>query len=265
LISPILQIVIALVMAQMAMAVVWLVAMRIRNAGIVDVAWAASFSLLAFFFAATGPGAIHRRLLIGGMMLLWSARLAFHLYRRVRRLHPAEDSRYEQLRKEWAPDADRRFFVFFQAQGLSNVLLSAPIFVACLNRTPGIAALEWIGTALWVIAVSGETIADRQLERFKKDPANRGRTCRVGLWRYSRHPNYFFEWLVWVAYFAFALPSPGGWLTVFCPLVILYLLLRVTGIPRTEIEALKSRGDEYREYQRTTSAFFPLPPRDATK
>lgn len=103
----------------------------------------------------------------------------------------------------------------------------------------------------------GESVADRQLDRFRRDPANKGRVCRVGLWRVSRHPNYFFEWLLWVAYFTFALASPGGWLTAYCPALMLYFLFRVTGIPTTEAQALRSRGDDYRECQRTTSAFVP--------
>ena len=112
------------------------------------------------------------------------------------------------------------------------------------------------------MALAGESAADRQLEAFRRDPANRGKTCRVGLWRVSRHPNYFFEWLVWVAYFVFALASPWGWVTIYCPALMLFFLFRVTGIPATEAQALKSRGEDYRQYQRTTSAFFPWFPGD---
>jgi steroid 5-alpha reductase family enzyme len=95
------------------------------------------------------------------------------------------------------------------------------------------------------------------LNAFKNDPTNKGKVCRVGLWNYSRHPNYFFEWLIWMAYLIFALASDGGWIAVFAPAIMLYLLLRVTGIPLTEENAIKSKGDLYREYQRTTSAFVP--------
>jgi steroid 5-alpha reductase family enzyme len=206
----------------LVMAGVWRVAVRIRNAGIVDVAWSANFGLLALLAMAQGRGHLPRRLLIGGMTLLWSLRLAVYLYRRVMGHHPVEDGRYVQLRRDWAPHADRRFFWFFELQAALNLVLAAP---------------------------------------FRRDPANRGKTCRAGLWRYSRHPNYFFEWLVWVAYFVFALASPWGWATVYCPALMLTFLFRVTGIPATEAQALKSRGDDYREYQRTTSAFFPWFPR----
>ena len=142
-----------------------------------------------------------------------------------------------------------------------NLLLAAPLLIASANAAPRLHPLEWAAAALWAIALAGESLADRQLDAFRRDPANRGRTCRVGLWSWSRHPNYFFEWLVWVAYWLFACASPWGWTTLFCPALMLYFLFRVTGIPATEAQALRTRGDDYREYQRTTSAFVPLLPR----
>ena len=241
----------------LVMAVVWAVAVRIRNAGIVDVAWSANFSLLAALYAATGAGYAPRRLLIAAMTLVWSLRLAAYLCVRVLGAHPVEDGRYQQLRKDWAPTADRRFFSFFLFQGALDVVLSAPMLLPTLNAAPRITPLEWAGLGLWAVALAGESAADAQLDRFRRDPARRGRTCQAGLWAYSRHPNYFFEWLIWVAFFLFASSSPGGVFTVYCPLLMLYFLFRVTGIPATEAQALKSRGDEYREYQRTTSVFVP--------
>jgi steroid 5-alpha reductase family enzyme len=245
----------------LVMAAVWVVAVRIRNAGIVDIAWSANFGLLAVLYGAIGAGFLPRRLLIGGMTLAWSLRLASYLYRRVMGGHPVEDGRYLELRQRWAPRANRRFFWFFQVQAALNLVLAAPLLVACANPAPSIHALDWVGFLLWAVALAGESAADRQLDAFRRDPANRGRTCRAGLWRYSRHPNYFFEWLVWLAYFVFALASPWGWATVYCPALMLFFLFRVTGIPATEEQAIRSRGDDYREYQRTTSAFFPWPPR----
>ena len=239
------------------MAGVWVLAVRIGNAGIVDIAWSLNFTLLALLYATLGPGFLPRRGLIFAMATLWSLRLGGYLYARVMGHHPVEDGRYQQLRQEWAPRANVRFFWFFELQAALNVILSLPVLVACLNPAPGLHPLELAGLALWAIALVGESVADRQLDRFRKDPQNRGRTCQVGLWRYSRHPNYFFEWLVWVAYFLFATASPWGAFTVYCPLLMLFFLFRVTGIPMTETQALKSRGDEYREYQRTTSAFVP--------
>ena len=115
--------------------------------------------------------------------------------------------------------------------------------------------VEWVGIALWLFAVAGESLADYQLKQFKADSANHGQVCQIGLWHYSRHPNYFFEWLIWLSFFSFALGSPWGILTVYCPALMLYFLLRVTGIPMTEDLAVKTKGEEYRQYQRTTSKF----------
>lgn len=255
--GPLLSLALGTAVLSGVMAAVWVTAVRIRNAGIVDVAWSLNFSLLALLYATLGKGYVPRRLLIAGMVVLWSLRLSGHLYARVMGEHPVEDGRYRQLRQEWGPDPDARFFWFFELQAVLNVALSVPILVSCSNATPWIRPLEWAGVGLWAVALVGEAAADRQLERFRRDAANRGRTCQVGLWRYSRHPNYFFEWLVWVAYFAFASASPWGWATVYCPLLMLCFLLRVTGIPATEAQALRSRGEEYRQYQRTTSAFVP--------
>lgn len=251
------RLLIAVAAMSLLMAAVWAVAVRLRNAGIVDIAWSASFSLLAPLYAATGPGYPTRRVLIAVMTALWSLRLASYLCFRVAAAHPLEDGRYQQLRKDWAPTAERRFFSFFQFQGLLSVVLSVPMLLPTLNPAPSITPIEWAGLALWAVALAGESIADRQLDRFRRDPRSGGRTCQVGLWRYSRHPNYFFEWLVWVAYFLFASASPWGFLTIYCPLLMLYFLFRVTGIPATEAQAVRSRGEEYRQYQRTTSVFVP--------
>lgn len=151
---------------------------------------------------------------------------------------------------------------FFMLQAALNVFLSLPLLVACLNPAPGIGMLEWLGVAIWALGLAGETLADRQLARFKADPGNRGRVCAAGLWRYSRHPNYFFEWTIWVAYAAFALGSPPwGYAGLLTPALMLHLLLNVTGIRATEEQALRSKGEAYREYQRRTSAFVPLPRR----
>lgn len=243
------------------MAVVWVLAVRIRNAGIVDIAWSLNFSLLALLYATLASGFLPRRLLIAGMTVLWSLRLGGYLYQRVMGDHPVEDGRYQRLREEWGARADARFFWFFELQGVLNLVLSLPALLASANATPRIHVLEWLAVALWAVGILGEATADRQLDRFRRQAANQGRTCQAGLWRYSRHPNYFFEWLVWLSYFLFASASAWGWASVYCPLLMLYFLFRVTGIPATEAQALKSRGQEYREYQRTTSAFVPWFPR----
>ncbi|MBM3803376.1 MAG: DUF1295 domain-containing protein [Acidimicrobiia bacterium] len=236
---------------------VWLIALRLGNAGIVDIAWAGGFSVLAAFYAGAAGGNPTRRLLVTLMVGLWSLRLARYLYRRVRAHHPVEDGRYAQLRREWGSQFNVKLLFFFQLQALLNVVLSLPLLLAGLNRTPYLYAIEWFACALWATALVGEWLADTQLERFKANPDNRGRVCEEGLWRYSRHPNYFFEWLVWVSYFLFASASAYGLLTIYCPALVLYFLLRVTGIPVTEQQALRSKGEAYRRYRGTTSPFVP--------
>lgn len=240
-----------------AFAAVFRLARRIDNYGIVDVAWSYAFAPVAIFYAIFGPGEPLRAATIAIMAAAWSCRLGTHLYRRVMGHHPVEDGRYQQLRRDWAADFDRRMFRFFQMQAGSVVLLAIPFLASAANPAPFPSAWEIAGVALWMIALAGESLADAQLARFKRDPANHGKVCDVGLWRYSRHPNYFFEWLVWVAYFVFACGSPWGWVSIISPAIILYLLLRVTGIPLTEEQSVRSKGDAYRAYQRSTSRFVP--------
>jgi steroid 5-alpha reductase family enzyme len=244
-----------------AFAALYFIARRLDNYGIVDVAWSYAFAPVAWFYAAAGPGWLPRRVVVATLVTLWAARLGTHLLHRVASHHPVEDGRYVQLRRDWAGNFAAKMFGFFQLQAGSIVLLAIPFLLPVLNATPAFSAFEIAGVALWALAIIGEATADAQLAAFKRDPANRGRVCDVGLWRYSRHPNYFFEWLVWVAYLLFALGSPWGWLAVIAPASILYLLLRVTGIPLTEEQSLRSKGDAYRRYQNTTSAFVPWFPR----
>ncbi len=240
---------------------VWALAYAANNAGVVDVAWAYCFSYVALMGVLLGPVLTRPGILLSVMFLIWSLRLGTYLLRRVSRHHPEEDGRYKDLRARFPRRTWLMFFGFFQVQGLLVVLLSMPLFLVITAGPRQIHPLHFVGLFVWVIALIGEGIADRQLDRFRSNPANRGRTCQIGLWRYSRHPNYFFEWLVWVSFFLFALPSPLGWLTIYCPLLMLLFLFRITGIPATEAQALKSRGEEYLRYQKTTSVFIPLPPK----
>ena len=216
---------------------------------------------LAVFYALAGAGWPVRRALIAAMVAVWSARLGTHLAVRVAGHHPVEDSRYVQLRRDWAGNFAPKMFGFFQLQAVSVVVLGVAFLFAAQNPAPALHALEFAGAALWLVAICGEALADAQLAAFKRVPANKGRVCAVGLWRTSRHPNYFFEWLIWVAYFVFALASPWGWLAIIGPSGILFLLLRVTGIPMAEQQSLRSKGDAYRRYQQTTSAFMPWFPK----
>jgi steroid 5-alpha reductase family enzyme len=245
------------------MLALWLVGIRIRNMSVVDIGWAANFTLLALVDGLAGDGLPARRLLAGAMFVLWSLRLSIHLARRI--VGEPEEGRYVELRRRFGAGGGRvnlRFLGFFQLQAALNVLLALPLLAAAENPAPAIRPLEWFALGLWCVALAGESLADRTLARFRADPANRGRVCAAGLWRYSRHPNYFFEWALWVAYALLALASPPlGLAGPLLPVLMLYFLLRVTGIPATEAQALRSRGAAYRDYQARTSAFVPWPPR----
>jgi steroid 5-alpha reductase family enzyme len=133
--------------------------------------------------------------------------------------------------------------------------------LAAIDPRPRLSILEYAGAILWLTAWIGEFVADSQLAGFKRNPANRGAVCSVGLWRYSRHPNYFCEWLIWLAFAVFAIGSPYGYVALFSPALMLYFLFQVTGIPATEAQALRSKGDAYRRYQESTSVFVPWFPR----
>ena len=243
----------------LAMVLTWRRQVRTLNAGVVDVVWTLGLGFLAVLYAATLPGWGPRRILVAGLVSIWSLRLALHLIKRVG--SEPEDGRYAKIRKEKGESFDGWAFWFFQAQAFLDVLLSLPFLLLMLAQESGWRTFDLIGVLLFVVALVGESIADRQLAAFRADPANRGRTCRTGLWSWSRHPNYFFEWLHWLVYPVLGIGLPYGWLLWLAPAFMLLLVLKVTGIPPTEQRALESRGDDYRDYQQTTNAFFPGPPR----
>jgi steroid 5-alpha reductase family enzyme len=245
--------------------VLWLVQQRTRNAGIVDVGWAGSFAGVAGLFAWRAAAPAEAWLPIAVIVSLWSVRLTGYLIARGAARSP-EEGRYAALRKKWGAAASRRLFVFFQAQAALTGLLSTAFVVPFAAAPDGPGWLRAAGAAVAAIGILGETIADAQLARWKRDPANRGRVCDAGLWSWSRHPNYFFEWLVWLghAIYGLAFWHSGGWLALLPQALLLASILWVTGIPPTEAQAIRSKGDAYRAYQRRVSAFVPRPPkRDA--
>lgn len=239
------------------MALGWRWQRRHANTGIVDVLWSAGLGSAAVLLALLGPGAAAPRLALGLLGGLWGLRLARHLWRRVG--HEAEDGRYRALREHWCGD-QRRIFAFFQFQALLIPLFALPFVAVAANATTAPAWLV-LGVAIWLLGVIGEAVADTQLARFRADPQHRGQTCRRGLWRYSRHPNYFFEWLHWFAYVAFAAGSPLAWLAWSGPVLMLLFLRCISGIPFTEAQALRTRGEDYRAYQRSTSMLLPWFPK----
>jgi len=232
----------------------WLRQVRTRNATSVDAAWALTIGLLVGAYALTSEAPISLRLLVAGFAGAWSLRLAWHLFFHRVLKEATEDGRYAAMRESWGKRAQIGMLATYQIQAGLAVLFSLPAWgVLQHGPSPGP-----IPVVIFLIALGGESLADNQLARWRSDPTNRGKTCRAGLWKYSRHPNYFFEWLGWWAYVALAPASLLAWMG---PPLMLLFLFRLTGIPWTENQALKSRGDDYRRYQENVSVFIPLPPK----
>lgn len=235
--------------------VTWAISVRIRNYGLLDAAWSFGVAILAPVYALCGDGYLPRRWVGTAIGAAWSLRLGSYILLRVLKHHPVEDVRYETLRNKWPGNG--MFFLFFQLQAVVAVIFSVPFLLASFNPAPALQWIEIAGLTIAFLSLCGEALSDWQMKAFKADSRNHGKVCHTGLWAYSRHPNYFFEALLWWGFFLFAMGSPYGWVTISCPLLMMYFLLKVTGIPLTEEYAVKSKGDAYREYQRTTSAFIP--------
>jgi steroid 5-alpha reductase family enzyme len=238
----------------------WVVYLFVRNIGIVDIGWALSFALAMTVAALIGPGVWQLKLFLSILVYCWALRLAVHLF--IRFLRTPEDPRYTRLSQKWGQRYRHlKVLALFLFQGLLATLISIPFYVICLTPTPDWYPVQSLGVLVWLGGLIGESIADKQLAQFKQNPLNTGKVCDHGLWAYSRHPNYFFEWVVWMGFALIATPAPYGSLAWLSPCCMLYLLLRVSGVPLTEEQALTNKSEAYREYQRKTSAFFPWPPR----
>jgi steroid 5-alpha reductase family enzyme len=241
------------------MLLLWLRQTKTRFANAVDAVWALSFSVMAAVAVNAGlAGAFKERIaLVALCITAWSLRLGSHLLRqRVWRVRE-EDSRYKALRSRWS---QLHFFFFYQMQAGIVLLFSIPVFVAMTEPSAQLRIWDLLGAGIWLLAWAGETLADAQLGAFKKDPANKGKTCRRGLWSWSRHPNYFFEWLHWFAYVCIGFSAPYGWLTLLGPVFMMIFLFQITGIRPSEAQSLKTRPD-YADYVATTNMFFPWFPR----
>ena len=259
---PALVVVIGLVALVLVFCAVWGRQLRTRNAGMVDPVWSYSVGALGVLYAACANGDPLARWAVALGGGLWGLRLGTHLWRRNAG-HP-EDARYRRLRDEWGAAANRNMFWFFQLQAVFAIILSLGVLVVAYRAQPP--ATFWLLAALavWILSVAGEGVADAQLKRFKDDPANQGKVCRAGLWRYSRHPNYFFECLHWFTYTLLAAGSGWIWVTLIPPVVMAFLLLKLSGIPITEAQTARSRPG-YAAYMRTTSPFIPWPPKAANE
>ena len=248
------------------MAAAWVVARVTDNGGWIDVFWSfgtgALGAALALAPVSGTPGLSYRQVALAVLVAIWGLRLGGYIVSRVVEGH--EDARYAALRQSWGARYATRLLGFALAQAVAAILLALAIRLAARNTEPGIRVLDIVGLTVLAVAIVGEGVADRQLARFKADPANRGRVCDVGLWGWSRHPNYFFEWLGWIAYPLLAIEPNGdglGWLAWLGPVFMFLLLRYLSGVPPLERHMMRSRPEAYGAYRNRTSAFVPLPPR----
>lgn len=239
----------------------WLWARKCDNYSLVDAVWAFGIGLTGCSWLVILGGGGTKHWVACGLLALWSLRLSWHLQRRIRRSHPEEDARYVKLREVWVGRVPSAFFWFFQGQAVSVALLALPFLLVAVDSDRSWSHWESLGLLVALIGIFGEGLADSQMSQFKNGNRDSKAVCRNGLWRYSRHPNYFFEAVIWIGFYLFACGSEWGWTMIYAPAVIVYLLLRVTGIPPTEAAAVLRKGDAYRNYQKTTSPFIPWPPK----
>jgi steroid 5-alpha reductase family enzyme len=237
----------------------WMVQRRTGNAGVIDLAWTIEVGAGAVAICLLGDGDPIVRYLAAAMAGLWGLKLTVYLIRRLSS-DAEEDARYRLLRKRWGERTDRLMLGFFLLQVVFVAIFLLPFpFIAQAGAVP--LAVLIIAAGCWLVGLGGTAVADAQLAAWRRKPEHHGLTCRQGLWAWSRHPNYFFEWITWWAYPLLALSAPAGFVALLFPILLLYLLIKVTGIPYTELAAVERRGEDYRKYQREVSPFFPLPPR----
>jgi steroid 5-alpha reductase family enzyme len=248
--------------ALLVMALAWIVHLIARKASVVDSFWGLGFVAIVWLTFALAPGTLDRKLLVAVLTTIWGLRLTAHVS--WRNWGEPEDPRYADMRDKH-PEAFwwRSLFTVFLLQAVIMWIVALPIQLAQMYPAPAFTWLDLLGTVLWCFGFFWEAVGDWQLARFKANPANKGRVLDSGLWRYTRHPNYFGEACMWWGLFLVALSVPGGWWAIFGPAVLTALLLKVSGIAMTE-KKLSERHTDYDEYKRRTSAFLPRPPKETT-
>lgn len=246
----------------------WQVALRTGRSGWIDAIWTLATGLggaAAAVLSFPDAEITRRQILVATMAILWSLRLGSHIV--IRTAQGGDDPRYRQLREDWGNAYAARLFWFLQIQALAALVLALSIMIAARNPAPALTIFDWLGLAVLIVAVAGEGVADRQLAAFRSDPANHNKICEAGLWSVSRHPNYFFEWLGWLAYVVIAIgpahPYPWGWLALAGPLFMYWLLVHASGIPPLEAHMQRSRGSAFNDYQQRVNAFWPGRPKPA--
>ena len=241
------------------MTAMFCLAMFLKDNSIVDVAYGLAFLLVGWSVYAMYGSGQPRQLLLLLLVTAWGARLAGHIFLR-KRGEQGEDFRYRQWREDWGKSfVWRSFLQIFMLQGTVIYLVSLPVLMVIDHPGGALGLLDLFGTLLWLVGFLFEAIGDRQLLRFKKNPANRGKIIQTGLWRYTRHPNYFGEATLWWGVWLIALGAPYGMAAIISPLLIDFLLLKVSGIPL--LEAKYAGNPDFAIYRQRTNAFFPWLPK----
>lgn len=241
------------------MSVFFILALLLKNNGIVDIAWGLGFIFITLytFFSFSLP--MFPQVVLTILVLLWGIRLTTHIF--FRNMGKGEDPRYAKWRKEWGKSVViRSFFQVFVLQGIIMYFVALPIVFTNSMQLQMMDYLVWFGLIVWVIGFLFETIGDWQLRQFLKNPKNHGQLMTKGLWRYTRHPNYFGEATMWWGIWLISMSSPFGLVTIISPVLLTFLLLKVSGVPMTEARWKKKPG--FAQYKKTTSEFFPWFPKD---
>lgn len=240
------------------MTAVFIIALIKKDNSVVDIAWGIGFILIALLTFFLDKGFEARDILVTVLVIIWGLRLATHIF--VRNKGRGEDFRYAQWRKEWGKWFYlRSFFQIFMLQGFLMLIIAYPLMLVNYSQETSISFLDGVGFALWILGFFFEAGGDYQLTRFKKIPGNKGKIMKYGLWKYTRHPNYFGETTMWWGIFLIAVSVKDGWTAVISPLLITFLLLRVSGV--TMLEKKYVGNKEFEEYARRTSSFFPWFPK----
>lgn len=246
------------------MVAAWAFGLAMKDGGWTDVFWTWGTGVtLAGAALFPWSGLSHRQEMVGVFMAIWALRLGLYLTPRV--ITHAEDPRYAAFRTQWGPRYPLYMLFVTLPQAPATALLGVSVVLAANEHGPFPGKRDLLAAAIFLAAIVGEYLADAQMKRFRADPANKGQVMDRGLWGWSRHPNYFFQWLGWMAYPAIALhpASAVSWLSLAAPAVMYGLLRYVSGVPPLEEAMLKTRGDLFRSYQARVSAFVPLPPKKA--
>ncbi len=231
----------------------------LKNAGIVDVFWPTIFIADASIIIAQSSKLTSKSIFFFGLLTVSCARLLIYLASRFSKNYPTEDIRYSHFKASYHKAPNLAIFLVYQLQGIFASILFIPLIPGLTSSNNSMGAFEYIGISIFILSLTGEWLADKQLTKFKQNPLHKNKICQIGLWKYSRHPNYFFEWLTWVSYSIYLTGDHNGHFAILSSLLMLFLLIKVTGVKPTEELMLQSRGDSYKEYMKNTSVFFPWP------